>query len=35
MLRIEWMLDAEDEDEGGAQCEAAVALALEEVRSFP
>jgi len=36
-LRIEWMLDAEDEDEdeGGAQCEAAVALALEEMRSFP
>eukprot|EP00566_Odontella_aurita_P011166 CAMPEP_0113575360 /NCGR_PEP_ID=MMETSP0015_2-20120614/27650_1 /TAXON_ID=2838 /ORGANISM="Odontella" /LENGTH=411 /DNA_ID=CAMNT_0000478581 /DNA_START=42 /DNA_END=1277 /DNA_ORIENTATION=- /assembly_acc=CAM_ASM_000160 len=34
-LRIEWMLDAEDEDEGGVQCEAAVALALDEMRSFP
>eukprot|EP00566_Odontella_aurita_P009918 CAMPEP_0113575366 /NCGR_PEP_ID=MMETSP0015_2-20120614/27653_1 /TAXON_ID=2838 /ORGANISM="Odontella" /LENGTH=434 /DNA_ID=CAMNT_0000478587 /DNA_START=31 /DNA_END=1335 /DNA_ORIENTATION=- /assembly_acc=CAM_ASM_000160 len=36
-LRIGWMLDDEDEDEGegGARCEAAVALALEEMRSFP
>eukprot|EP00566_Odontella_aurita_P011095 CAMPEP_0113549828 /NCGR_PEP_ID=MMETSP0015_2-20120614/13653_1 /TAXON_ID=2838 /ORGANISM="Odontella" /LENGTH=402 /DNA_ID=CAMNT_0000450587 /DNA_START=1 /DNA_END=1209 /DNA_ORIENTATION=+ /assembly_acc=CAM_ASM_000160 len=35
ILRIKWMVNAEDEDEAGAQYEEAVVLALEEMGSLP